>query len=249
MTILKPALVSFDTETTGTDPETARIVSAAIVALAADGTVLGVESWLIDPGVPVPDEAAAIHGITTDYVREHGHAARGAVGEICDALQFWLGRGIPVTTYNARYDWTLLDREARRHGLNPLEGDLGATPGLWFEPRPIFDPLVIDKALDKYRKGSRKLGDVAAHHGVTADGDLHGAEVDATLAGRVMLRLLEQNPALAEWTEKHGPGALHDLTRARAGEQADSLRDHFRRSGKPYEDVRSEWPLVPFGGA
>ena len=51
---------------------------------------------------------------------------------------------------------------------------------------PIIDPLVLDKAIEKYRPGSRKLADVARHHGGTAfaDSSWHSAEADAIAAGR-----------------------------------------------------------------
>ena len=70
-------LLAFDTETTGTDPETARIVSAACLwrggaSEAAD------EEWLVNPGVPIPAEATAIHGITDEMAccDRHVHALR-----------------------------------------------------------------------------------------------------------------------------------------------------------------------------
>ncbi len=43
-------LVGFDLETTGTDVESDRIVTAALVRLEPDGTVSEQRTWLLDPG-------------------------------------------------------------------------------------------------------------------------------------------------------------------------------------------------------
>src|SRR5699024_4273484 len=84
--------------------------------------------------------------------------------------------------YNAPYDLTLLDRECRRHGLEPINA-----------PGPVIDPLVIDKTVDRYRKGKRTLEVAAAHYQVALD-DAHDAGADAIAAGRVALALLRAYP-------------------------------------------------------
>lgn len=237
----QPVVAAFDTETTGVDVESDRIVSAAIVALAADGTVLARESFLFDPQIEIPEEATAVHGITTAHAREYGHPP-AELATLADGLGYWLGRGVPIVTYNAPFDWTLLDREIRRHKIGGPKGGWG----LWFEPRPIFDPLIIDKGADKFRKGSRRLGDVAAHYGVTADGDLHGAEVDAILAGRLWLAMLDRIPNLRAFAED--PQRVHDALVIRAAEQAKSFAVYLRSKGEEPEPGREYWPLRPFGG-
>src|SRR5262245_56086358 len=65
-------LAAFDTETTGVDVETDRIVSAAVVAQDAPGVRPRVTRWLVNPGVPVPTEATAVHGLTEDHVQCNG---------------------------------------------------------------------------------------------------------------------------------------------------------------------------------
>ena len=44
----------FDLETTGVDVETARVVTACIAVLDADGQVLDRWDWIADPGVEIP---------------------------------------------------------------------------------------------------------------------------------------------------------------------------------------------------
>lgn len=62
------SLCSLDIETTCTDPTTARIVSVGLAR--TDGDDLTVASWLVNPGVPIPPEATAVHGITDEDVRD-----------------------------------------------------------------------------------------------------------------------------------------------------------------------------------
>ena len=73
-------LVGFDTETTGVDVGADRIVTAAVVRRDASGT--RVRTWLIDPGIPIPPAATAVHGITTEQARARGRAPREALDEV-----------------------------------------------------------------------------------------------------------------------------------------------------------------------
>ena len=63
-------LLGFDTETTGVDPSGDRLVTAALVwraAPRADGVrPQSVTTWLADPGVEIPEAAAAVHGPVQD---------------------------------------------------------------------------------------------------------------------------------------------------------------------------------------
>ncbi len=59
-------LVAFDAEPAGVDVETDRIVSAAVVVQDAAGSRPRVTGWLVNPGVPVPAGATAVHGLTDD---------------------------------------------------------------------------------------------------------------------------------------------------------------------------------------
>ena len=77
---------TFDLETTGPNPMTARIVTASLILLGPDGTELRHGEWLADPGVEIPEEAAAVHGITTEHAREHGAPLKQVVFELASAL-------------------------------------------------------------------------------------------------------------------------------------------------------------------
>ena len=63
------AMLSFDLETTSANPAEARIVTSAMVKI--QGRKVDSVELLADPGVEIPAEATQVHGITTEYAREH----------------------------------------------------------------------------------------------------------------------------------------------------------------------------------
>lgn len=217
----------FDLETTGVDVTADRIVTAHVGLLGADGAVLRAQSWLTDPGIPIPDGAAAVHGITTEHARAHGASARDVVAEVVAAVRGLLDAGIPVVAYNAPFDFSLLKHEAMRHEVTPL-----------MDPSPVIDPLVLDKAHDRFRKGKRTLEAVAAHYGVPLVG-AHDAAADAIAAGRLALALGRRFDVDA---------ALHELHAQQIGwarAQADGLTEYFIRIGRLDADDRLDgsWPI------
>ena len=188
-------LLGFDTETTGLDVATDRVVTAALV-LRVPGVRTEVRTWLLDPGVEIPAEATGIHGITTAHAREHGRAPARALDEIATELVRHVGHGVPLVAYNAAFDLSLLDAELTRHGLPTVPERLGRPVA------PVLDPLVIDRWQDAGREGKRRLGDLCALYGVVGDGDLHTADVDAlaTLDDEEVKERLVAIRGLGEWT-------------------------------------------------
>ena len=227
MTLLQRDLAVFDLETTGVDVRTARIVTACVALLDASGAVVSRRDWLADPGVEIPEGAAAVHGISTERARAQGRPAVEVVAEIVDELRTVLSAGTPLVVYNAPYDLTLLAFEAARHGVAPL-----------VDPAPVVDPLVIDKAVDRYRKGKRTLEAAAAHYGVALDG-AHDAGVDAIAAGLVARAIAEQHAAAL-------PPTLAELQTAQAAwheQQADSFEDYMRRQRDQRFTADRGWPV------
>ena len=68
-------LIGFDLETTGTDPREARIVTGAVIEVK-DESRIGHREWLADPGVEIPADAVAVHGITQRTGGGRGQARR-----------------------------------------------------------------------------------------------------------------------------------------------------------------------------
>ncbi|HAN23408.1 MAG TPA: DNA polymerase III subunit epsilon [Microbacterium ginsengisoli] len=219
----------FDLETTGVDVTTDRIVTAYVGVLDADGTVLSSASWLADPGIEIPAGATAVHGVTTESARRDGRPAAAVVTEIVAELRALFDAGVPVVAYNAAYDFSLLAHEAARHGVPPIA-----------DPTPVIDPLVLDKNVDRYRKGKRTLDVVAAHYGVALTG-AHEASADAVAAGRVALALLDRYADELPST----PAALHTAQVAWARSQAESLTEYFVRIGRldPDDALDGAWPV------
>ncbi|MCI7305806.1 MULTISPECIES: exonuclease domain-containing protein [Trueperella] len=179
----------FDTETTGVDVMKDRLVTAAIVIQGG-----GREeryTWLADPGVPIPQSAAAIHGITTERAQAEGRPAVEVLSEVADMLARHMAAGNPVVAYNASYDFTLLESELARHGLPTLAERLGG------EVRPVIDPYFLDRHVDRYRKGKRRLENLAEYYGVAPE-TFHDAEGDVLMTLRVLDKILAKYPALAE---------------------------------------------------
>ncbi|MFJ3537006.1 3'-5' exonuclease [Streptomyces sp. NPDC090109] len=220
-------LCGFDLETTGVDTETDRIVTACVVQCGGGQPTVSA-TWLADPGIDIPEGAAKVHGITTEKARAEGKPAAEVVADILAALGQVIASGVPVVAMNARFDLTMLDREAQRHGLAPLP-----------EGFCVVDPFVIDKAVDKYRKGSRKLVDLCTHYGVPI-GDAHTADADAIAACRVAWRQATLHPRLADMALPE----LHAVQVGWAAEQATSLQAYLRKKA-PQAYCAPEWPLVP----
>lgn len=226
----KGRLAAFDTETTGVDPLQARIVTAAVVCVGGlEQTVEG--RWVVNPGVEVPEGAAKIHGFTTERCRHEGRDPVACLAEISRELASAWARGEPVVIFNAPYDLTLLAAELRRYDLPPVK--VG----------PVIDPLVLDKQLDRYRKGSRKLEAICDFRSVKHDG-AHDSTHDAIAAARLAYRL----GSLYDEIGAFSPHDLHQLQIGWYAEQARGLADYFRKQGKT-ETISTEWPVRSLGEA
>ncbi|MCW7941021.1 DNA polymerase III subunit epsilon [Streptomyces hygroscopicus] len=227
-------LAAFDTETTGVDVETDRIVSAAVAVQDAPGTRPRVSRWLVNPGVPVPAEATAVHGLTQEYLQRNGRWPSPVMEEMARALGEQAAMGRPLVVMNAPFDLTLLDRELRRHRGSSLDR--------WFTSAPlcVLDPRVLDKHLDRYRKGRRTLTDLCAHYEVVLEG-AHDAAADA-LAALEVVRAVGRR--FAGRLERLSPAELHTLQTGWHAAQARGLQAWFARSGTE-ETVNPDWPLRP----
>jgi len=239
-------MTAFDVESTGVVPEEARIVQAH---LADVGGGQPTTTWdlLVNPGVPIDPGATEVHGIT-DEMAKGGEPAPGAIGTLAFTMATHIRARRPIIAFNAKYDLTVLDRECRRHGI---------VPPPW-QDALVVDPFVLDKWLDRFRRGSRKLADVCAHYGVRLDA-AHDAGEDALATARLAWAIMHKTDAVqgrhpeiigrrASWKQlRDDVDALQVFQRIAAAEQARGLRDYFERQGKHEEaaSVREEWPWIP----
>ncbi len=233
MNWLDGTLVGFDTETTGVNTREDRIVTAAVMTRGAAGHVE--RTWLINPGIEIPERATAVHGITTERARAEGAAPQVALDEIATALTDALAQGTPVVAFNASYDLSIIEVELRRHGLRTLTDRLGQA-GV----RPIIDPLVLDRHLDKWRKGKRTLADMCREYAVDVDANgLHAADADVDATLDLLVAMSRRYPSVREVA----PDALHDLQIDAHRRWAESFRAYLVSRGQTDDLPDTRWPL------
>lgn len=234
MSYLDSRRIGWDTETTSTNPAEARIVTAALVGRGGKSPDR-VQTWLINPGVPIPPETTDIHGIDDQIVQERGEDPKSALEEIADTMARAIRYGMPLIAFNTAYDWSVLHYELVRHGLPTLLDRLGGQPYL------LIDPMVLDKqCVPRVRgAGQRKLKPTAERYGVALE-NWHTAEADALAALLITDAQFAKHPQLAEM----GAPQLFAAQRTWRAEQQAELQKFLRQS-KPEAYCEPEWPLVP----
>ena len=112
---LKRPIIFFDIESTGLDTETDRIVELAAVKLFPDGA-REEKCKRFNPLIPIPKEAAAVHGISDEDVKNEPPFYRVAHGDKGIAAFF---KGCDLAGFNiVHFDIPLLKKELERAGEN-----------------------------------------------------------------------------------------------------------------------------------
>lgn len=233
-------LIPMDFETTGLDHENDRIVQAFLGLMSPEGWWVKEQTWLINPGVPVPEGAAKVHGLSTEHLQAHGNPdVRGVLWQIRSIIEAeaYDRPDVALVIYNAAFDTTFLNAELRRHDL----------PEIDYERVNIIDPLVLDKRIYKFRKGSgsRKLTAVAPIYGVPVEENAHDASADCLMAGRVALQQLRH-----KYLQGYSLEQLQAHQRQWRAEQQADLETWFRspKAGARQDVnmvIRREWPILP----
>jgi DNA polymerase-3 subunit epsilon len=174
--VLDRPLVFFDTETTGTDPRSDRIVEFAAVKVHPDGRREKIHTY-IHPKEPIPQESSKIHGITDEMVKD----APTLVEAAADILKFL--EGADLSGYNVtRFDIPLLHAELQRVDMElPLDGVRVIDPQVIFFNR---EPRDLQAAVRFYC--GRELEDA------------HGAMPDSEATLDVLMAQLERYPDLPD---------------------------------------------------
>jgi DNA polymerase-3 subunit epsilon len=163
-------LCVFDLEATGTDVMQDRIVDVCVVRYETDGTDKTFSS-LVNPGIPIPPEATAIHKITDEMV-----ASEPTVKDLAPRL-LDIFEGADISGFNAaRYDIPLLTNELKRAGFDfPLTG------------RRIVDSFTI------FQRKERR--DLTAAYKFYCGKDLtgaHRAEADVKATAEILFAQVER---------------------------------------------------------
>lgn len=226
-------LLGFDLETTSVDPMTALPVSFAFCWYDNGRKVKG-KTGLINPGIPIPPETTAIHGITDEMVQERGGTLLNSINGITEILIEASAQAMPVVGMNVSYDLTIVDQRLRSF--------IGSEGGLrdygW--NGPVIDVSVIDRRVDKWRKGSRKLTDLCTHYGVTLD-KAHTAGADAQASVEVAIaqaaKYKQINNADAEMLYVQQAGWRREWAR--------DFNEYLAKNDKPPLEVTAgNWPLA-----
>jgi len=154
---LKRPLAVIDLETTGLNVDTSRIVEIAVIKIMPDGERLE-RVRRINPGIPIPPEATAIHGISDEDVADKPvfeRVAKGLLNLIDDS---------DLAGYNIlHYDLPLLQNELSRAGFT-----------LEMEDRSVIDVFKLFGKMEP-----RTLGNAYKYYcGKNLD-DAHSAAADA----------------------------------------------------------------------
>ena len=223
------AMAGFDLETTGVNPLECRIVSAAIV-LDIPGNEPKSWTWLVNPGVPIPLEASAIHGICDEEAQLKGMPPAIAVQEIIgvlDAIGTAYDWQIPLVIYNAIYDVTVLSKELERHCGKKLDLRL-----------PIIDPLIMDRRLDKWRSGRRTQTAVASAYGIVVSG-AHTSLGDVTCSLKLARTIAYKYPHIG----RRDLASLQTMQAQAHREFAEQFTE-YRRKEFPDFICNPSWPII-----
>lgn len=215
--------LSVDTETTGIDPFEERIVTVSMVAnYPEEDRKDVVKSWLINPGVDIPEGATQIHGISNEMAQANGVSPQEALPEVAKALLKWEANALPLIIFNAQFDATIFREEFARHGV--------AFDGTF---RYTVDPYVLDKHYS-YRKGKRTLEAMAPVYDVTLE-NAHDATFDAIAAAHIVRAIGRK------YQVNHTSDDLFTFQQNAKKKQSLSLQDYFRKTD-PEKLIPTGWP-------
>ncbi|MBI4668022.1 MAG: 3'-5' exonuclease [Elusimicrobia bacterium] len=171
---LKRPLVFIDLEATGLDPARDRIIDICLVRLFPDGKEDKL-AFLINPGIPIPPESTAIHGIKDEDVRA-APFFKAVAGQIDEFL-----KDADLAGYNlSRFDIPLLAKELERTGLS-----------LRPETRRVIDAMKIF-----HKKESRDLAAAYQFYCRKRLEGHHGAQIDAVASKEILFAQLDSYPDL-----------------------------------------------------
>ena len=159
------AFIAFDTETTGLDPASGRIVEIGAVKFDRCG-VIARYNVLINPEMPMPEEAGKVNGITDAMLKD-----KPLIAAVFPDFFDFIGTGVLVA-HNAPFDINYVNAELKRIGKPPLANKAVDTR---IFAKEVFPGL-----------SSYALQDLAVQFGITAL-EAHRAEDDA----RVCMELFE----------------------------------------------------------
>lgn len=174
--ILTRPLSCLDAETTGKNPAIDRICQLAVIIIQPDKSTTKF-CRLINPGVPIPPEATAVHGITDEMVKD-----APSFSSIAKSLHGIL-KDKDLLTYNGNnFDIPLLAEEFNRCGL----------------AFPSEDQKLLDAQVIFHKKEERSLAAAHKFYLGSEMTDAHDAGADTLAALKVFFAQVEKYEDLSE---------------------------------------------------
>ncbi|MBB4075887.1 DNA polymerase-3 subunit epsilon [Bartonella fuyuanensis] len=164
--------IIFDTETTGLDKEKDRIIEIGCVEMV-DRYLTGRQFhvYLNPQGVIIPDEVAAIHGLTNERLKNEK-----SFSDIVDEFLEFI-KGATMVAHNASFDIGFINAELKRVNRPLISID------------NILDTLAI--ARRKFPMGPNSLDILCKRFGIdNSHRVLHGALLDAEILADVYIELI-----------------------------------------------------------
>ena len=161
--------IAFDLETTGTLPGVDQIAEIGAVLFNEQGCPETIFATLINPGIPMPEAASRVNGITDEMLR-----GQPLITDVLDAFAEFCGDEVLVA-HNASFDMQFLTSDIRKH-------ETTSPRGLVLDTYPIAKKVYPGLA-------NHKLGTLIQHLGIPGSG-FHRAEADASYCGQLFYRMI-----------------------------------------------------------
>ncbi|MEG0807579.1 MAG: 3'-5' exonuclease [Alistipes sp.] len=171
---LKRPIIFFDLETTGVDTAKDRIVEISLVKVMPDGEEI-IKTRKLNPGMSIPPESTAIHGITDEDVKD-----APTFVQVAKSLEQFI-RGCDFCGFNSnRFDLPVLVEEFLRAGV-----DVDFKRHKFIDVQNIF-----------HKKEQRTLVAAYKFYCKKELNDAHSAEADTLATYEVLKAQLECYPDL-----------------------------------------------------
>ena len=191
--------IVFDTETTGLDPALGhRVIEIGAIELVNRFPSGKTFHRYINPERDVPAEAFAVHGLSSEFLKD-----KPLFATIVDELIGFLGDA-PLVAHNAMFDLGFLNAELDRAGKPPVARER------------LVDTLML--ARRKHPAGPNRLDDLCTRYGIdNSRRSKHGALLDAEILAEVYVELIGGRQASLVLLEsgrasvdaRHGVAAVH----------------------------------------
>lgn len=161
--------IAFDLETTGTLPGVDQIAEIGAVLFNEAGVPETIFATLVDPGIPMPEAASRVNGITDEMLK-----GQPRITDVLDAFAEFCG-DVPMVAHNAAFDAQFLTADIKKH-------ETSAPRGIILDTLPIARKVYPGLA-------NYKLGTLVQHLGIPST-NFHRAEEDAAYCGQLFHKMI-----------------------------------------------------------